>query len=620
MSYDKNSYAGSIGDLGEAIFKNALEQQGFEVNKIKGEFKGSNASVVDFTVRQDGEFLFYAEVKTIAKKNPFGVEKAPCYGVPASRIDAYLNKGKNEGVDVRLYVVDPVDGVIRYESLFELEKPKYFDFRRFPEEKFSNYFGGFWRYYHQNSFPAGNTIPIAADALKNLRETAARYADNYKDFDTLETVDLLTAPNGTTIDVLKKDGDNKFYVKAARLHSAIGYSNTAMSEKSPLMKAATWLNVKWDRFNTRRLSGNEGYGTKAYYFNLADVPKILAQYVEFNAKADVVSIQAVRNKTALALRKYFLDTVIPKLLLPDTAADTPAFLIENKILWYIPQYFTPNGIALDYNALLLFDVYLDDVFNKSFEIRGINGRYILHTDLKIGFFTNALRRLWGDSFLDEINTLWAELMATAAFLKKYFGIDLFANEVALKERLDAATNEFHNRPYWARLKALSGICKIKHIDVEDFKNALHENLNNRRNTIEEQIRANFGNDITIEEVAHVDSEIIVPNKMRLPLFTTTISDKTFVKAAQIAGAIGYDPSNGGIASDGGAFGQAVNCVAPFFYIGVKSRANKKRFIAIEDVPAVLQEFSLNHVYDEEHYLAAEELLTFWREKFGTKLQ
>lgn len=311
MSYNRNSYAGKIGDLGEAIVKKTLERQGFEVNKIQDEFIGGDASTVDFEVKQGGELIFYAEVKTI-KTGECGVEHAPCYHLPTNRLKAYLNFAVQKGQDVRLYVVDREDGMIHYQSLHELEKPYRTTFRNFPFDKYSNYYGGDWHYYHRDQFPVDNVFPIDDDDLEAFRELVANYTASFKAYETLDVVDLLMSPNKTAIDILKHRRDNQLYVKVARLYSAIGYENFSIKKDSPLMKAADWLKLEWYRFNARRLSGNDCFSTKPYCFKLADVPKILAQYYEFNRRAKADSEQVSRNENALKLRDWFLETVIPK--------------------------------------------------------------------------------------------------------------------------------------------------------------------------------------------------------------------------------------------------------------------------------------------------------------------
>lgn len=313
MSYNRNSYAGKIGDLGEDIVKKALERQGYEVTKITDEFVGSDASTVDFKVTQNGVLMFYAEVKTIHAGNfAPNTKNVPCYWLPTNCVKAYINFAVRTGEDVRLYVVDCEDGLIHYRSLHELEKPYPSEFGTFPRDKYGNYLGGDKHYYLREQFPVDNVLPIDDDDLEAYRELKANYAKSFKAYESLDVADLLMSPNETAIDILKHKRTNQLYVKAARLQSAIGYANSSVKKDSPLMKAADRLKLKWDRFNTQRLSGNDCYSTKAYYFKLVDVPKILAQYYEFNHRAKADSEQAQRNEAALKLREWFADTVIPK--------------------------------------------------------------------------------------------------------------------------------------------------------------------------------------------------------------------------------------------------------------------------------------------------------------------
>ncbi len=117
----------------------------------------------------------------------------------------------------------------------------------------------------------------------------------------------MTAPNGTNIDFLAVKDSSRIVCKVARVSSAIGYTDPSIGENSPLIEAARYLGVQWFRFETQRLSGNDSYGKKAYYFAVDDVPRVLTQYYEFNHRAAEGTQKHQRAQEAIKLRDWFLN-------------------------------------------------------------------------------------------------------------------------------------------------------------------------------------------------------------------------------------------------------------------------------------------------------------------------
>ena len=160
MSYDPNSLQAKKGALGEEIVKKYLIGLGCEVKRPADTFK-SGASIVDFEVHNPYfEEPLFIEVKTQAAR-PYGVENAPCYSLPKSRIDAYKKKY------AELYIVDPESGYIYSNSFSELEKTTHIDARKYPFNHYVDALGGIFRYYHRNQFKAA--APIDSDDLDELR-------------------------------------------------------------------------------------------------------------------------------------------------------------------------------------------------------------------------------------------------------------------------------------------------------------------------------------------------------------------------------------------------------------------------------------------------------------------
>ena len=164
-NYAPNSLATQKGTLGERIVKRHLEENGFEVRKPEDTFK-SGASIVDFAVSGNG-LKFFAEVK-VQSAFLYGVENAPCYSFPKSRIDAYTAYGKSHGKGVNMYVVDPVAAFVYFNDLFALESPRLIDARRFPFDKWNDKFGGFFHYWHREQFRY--KFAVNNDDLADLRK------------------------------------------------------------------------------------------------------------------------------------------------------------------------------------------------------------------------------------------------------------------------------------------------------------------------------------------------------------------------------------------------------------------------------------------------------------------
>lgn len=123
-------------------------------------------------------------------------------------------------------------------------------------------------------------------------------------------IDILTAPNGTNIDILTVDGNEHFFVKVARVSTAVGYKNPSISQQSPLIVAAKRFGITCYRFETQRLSGGDSYGTKGYYFAVSDVPKVLIQYCELHYNAKSGTRQAQFNEAAKELCDWFRRSVM----------------------------------------------------------------------------------------------------------------------------------------------------------------------------------------------------------------------------------------------------------------------------------------------------------------------
>lgn len=155
MCYDPNSPQAKLGALGEEIVKRYLEQD-FSVKKPSDTF-ASGASIVGFELFEDGNLTGLVEVK-VQSSYPYGIEQAPCYSFPASRINTYLEYSNARGLPLRLYVVDPSTETVFQQTLRLLHLSTTIDGRKFPFDKAVRTLGGVCRYFHTNQFEYAFTL------------------------------------------------------------------------------------------------------------------------------------------------------------------------------------------------------------------------------------------------------------------------------------------------------------------------------------------------------------------------------------------------------------------------------------------------------------------------------
>lgn len=165
MSYDANSLEAKKGALGEKIVKEFLESKGCAVSRPADTFK-SGASIVDF-IYDDNYRRNYAEVKTQIAR-PFGVENAPCYSFPKSRVEAYKRYVAEHDEQLDIFVVDPENGFIYVSYLEGLEEKVTIDARDFPFDKYIESMGGEFHYWHRKQFLS--SFPIPDEDLAELRK------------------------------------------------------------------------------------------------------------------------------------------------------------------------------------------------------------------------------------------------------------------------------------------------------------------------------------------------------------------------------------------------------------------------------------------------------------------
>lgn len=118
--------------------------------------------------------------------------------------------------------------------------------------------------------------------------------------------------------------------------------------------------------------------------------------------------------------------------------------------------------------------------------------------------------------------------------------------------------------------------------------------------------------IAVDNLAKKIGELQTPNGTTLEFFAVEDCDKIFVHGVQLVVATGYR-KQAGATSDNTDFSKSVNAVAQFYGIRRNKSGKARRFVDIEDVPVILNEFAFNQTIDKEQYATAMALLHWWLE-------
>ena len=275
---------------------------------------------------------------------PYAHGQYPCYSFPVVQIEAYENFKADDKISRELWIVDPKEKVIRLaylkletdpDRMQGLENEQYFSGKKFPFDQKTKY--GDYRFFHVKQFSTlCDLTSEEVHEFAEIEQTPCKENVIDRNEPIAEPVEILTAPDGTNIDILSVKNDCRFFVKVARVSHAIGYKNPSINEQSPLIIAANRLGVEHYRFQTQRLSGGDSYGREGYYFNVRDVPKVLAQYCELHHGAKSSTRQARYNQASTELKIWFESFVLPKL--------TPTQISEQKKT-FVEQLVDMTGIG-----------------------------------------------------------------------------------------------------------------------------------------------------------------------------------------------------------------------------------------------------------------------------------
>lgn len=224
---------------------------------------------------------------------------------------------------------------------------------------------------------------------------------------------------------------------------------------------------------------------------------------------------------------------------------------------------------------------------------------------------------WTTSGQRDVRKTLDEILTAQDFLREHLSIDLPDEWSKLTDKGDVFIEQL--TPMLEKLP----VCHLRKIGNAIFKlgtspeeKKLAGKISAECQRVREERPATFRNSPDVVKLigtAKKFSELHAPNGATVELFTVNGSEKIFAHGAQFAVACGY-PNQSGTTSDNSDFSKAVNAVAQFYALRREATDTKaKRFIDIEDVPAVLQEFSFNRTVDEEQYETIVELLRWWKD-------
>lgn len=199
-----------------------------------------------------------------------------------------------------------------------------------------------------------------------------------------------------------------------------------------------------------------------------------------------------------------------------------------------------------------------------------------------------------------------------SFILEHLGFDLPDEWARLEQQLDALIQSLSNKPMWIIHKVGWQIGKLSY---NQRTKQLAERISKKTWEIKQERSKPHPKIITViavDKFAHKIGELQTLNGTTLDFFAVEDCDKIFVHGVQLAVAAGY-PKQAGATSDNTDFSKSANAVAQFYGIRRSKSGKTRRFVNIEDVPAILNEFAFNQTIDKEQYATATALLHWWIE-------
>lgn len=220
---------------------------------------------------------------------------------------------------------------------------------------------------------------------------------------------------------------------------------------------------------------------------------------------------------------------------------------------------------------------------------------------------------WRNDGLPTVDKASKEFSKAREFVLKHFGIDFPDELERLDQRGDEIIQSLKDKPMWLIFETRSAFLKLNDkwktkLFVARICDECAKMREERPKTLPKTPKV-----IVLDKVAKKIGELQTPNGATVGLFMVEGCNKIFAHGAQLAVAAGC-PNQAGATSDSAAFSKAVNAVAQFYAIRRHNGGKPRRFVDVEDVSDILQEYAFNHVFDHERYYTAMILSHWWIEQ------
>lgn len=310
--------------------------------------------------------------------------------------------------------------------------------------------------------------------------------------------------------------------------------------------------------------------------------------------------------------------------------------VDNRIkgiVFKFPRYLKTSGDAIlevfagDGKAF----VYLPQLTSAGVNVASIpKSKRYLHRDYSSAFVNvddlpeiltasanDKLLTWWTTSGQSKVQQMLDEFLSAQKFLREHLQVDLPDDWSKLTAAGDALVNR------WTPKLEKLPVCFLRRIGGEMHSLATSLQERNFATTVSEKCRGIINERpkpigklpvvVKMSGTARKISELQTPDGTLIEFVTVKGCDKIFVHGAQLAVACGY-PNQAGTTADKTDFSKAVTAVAKFYAVRRNESDTKaRRFVAVEDVPAVLQEFAFNRTRDPQFCETTVELLRWWKD-------
>ena len=311
--------------------------------------------------------------------------------------------------------------------------------------------------------------------------------------------------------------------------------------------------------------------------------------------------------------------------------------VDNRIkgiVFKFPNYLKTSGDAIlevfagDGKAF----VYLPQLTSAGVNVASIpKSKRYLHRDYSSAFVNvddlpeiltasanDKLLTWWTTSGQSKVQQMLDEFLSAQKFLREHLQVDLPDDWSKLTAAGDALVNR------WTPKLEKLPVCFLRRIGGEMHSLATSLQERNFATTVSEKCRGIINGRpkpigklpvvVKMSGTARKISELQTPDGTLIEFVTVKGCDKIFVHGAQLAVACGY-PNQAGTTADNTDFSKAVTAVAKFYAVRRNESDTKaRRFVAVEDVPAVLQEFAFNRTRDPQFCEMTVELLRWWKDE------